>query len=681
MQIILSATLPNASGEGAAKSMDLAQPGSEDSFMVQMDQMLQENQETQSVESSATMEAGKTCSDSSDAISGRTRQSPSQKITDRIQNQTLHSIGSSIYQEEGNSDAIESMPVENEISDAELNQLATAAIPDDCQAEFVCESERPDQLISTSTPLPMYWVDFSTEKLSHSLDVNRQTIDGENEAESTELLIADTPENLSMIDSAADTSSAGFLTAVQELSAAPSSESSEGSTGNFKRLANTDSQKDSGIYADSEGSGTENGKGFANTHPSTNSGVSADMEKADAKSMRQINETDQPKDSGVYTDSEKPEAESMKLFAGGDHSKDSVASAGSAKANTDNLMQQIESDPLRDSAESMNSKESANLKETAIFETIRQKPLPIKEEVVLKDSFESKLQQTQSDREPTSKSALNTAKDGSDNPELTVSSPDDSISGKNSAHSTVAKKSERIAPAPAVSENTADSLADHNQANHESNARSGSQSRLETGQTSAYGKPQPSRAENWQEIQVMTVSNAAQSSETVAAASIATESSSKYQSRDFIQKLADQIQIQVRDGKEEIRIQLKPDQLGRIEIKAETTLSGVMARITTESAAVKSYLENNLQLLQQTLLDLGLRLDRIQIVAQNGMDAQFSSGYGAHFGQAGTGRHGHESSGETEMSGLITMDSTDEIALDTATRLAMNQNGRFYTVA
>jgi hypothetical protein len=92
-------------------------------------------------------------------------------------------------------------------------------------------------------------------------------------------------------------------------------------------------------------------------------------------------------------------------------------------------------------------------------------------------------------------------------------------------------------------------------------------------------------------------------------------------------------------------------------------------------------LENNLQLLQQTLVDLGLRLDRIQIVAQDGMDAQFSSGYGAHFGQAGTGRNGQNSNAEAEIPGFITMDAADEITLDSATRLALNPNGRFYTVA
>jgi hypothetical protein len=85
--------------------------------------------------------------------------------------------------------------------------------------------------------------------------------------------------------------------------------------------------------------------------------------------------------------------------------------------------------------------------------------------------------------------------------------------------------------------------------------------------------------------------------------------------------------------------------------------------------------------LQQTLVDLGLRIDRIQIVSQDGMDAQLSSGYGTQFGQAGTGRNGQNSNNESETSGSLAMDASDEITVDPAAWLALNPNSRFYTVA
>jgi flagellar hook-length control protein FliK len=484
-----------------------------------------------------------------------------------------------------------------------------------------------------------------------------------------------------MGDGAIHASSAGYLTAVQEVSAAISSELSESGAESLKELAGTDLKMNSGTSAASEKSGAVNLKGFADANASKDSSPSTGSEKADTDNLTRFIETVPSKDSSVYTGSEKPDSGNLKGFADGDPSKDSGVSIGSEGADKDGLKRFMNSDSRSDSGVSMDSEEAYAPKQTAILETVRQNPLPIKEEAAVKDLFDTQLLQTQSNRDPVSKSISNAATDDSDTPEPTASSPDLSASEKNESHSTIAKKSERIVPASAVSVNTAESRTDQNQANHESYSRSAMQSKHETGQTSAHGKPQAMSAENKQEFHITAVSNPVQSSETGAAAFIATESASKYQSRDFIQKLADQIQVQVRDGKEEIRIQLKPDLLGRIEIRAETTLSGVTARITTESAAVKGYLENNLQLLQQTLVDLGLRLDRIQIVAQDGMDAQFSSGYGAHFGQAGTGRNGQNSNAEAEIPGFITMDAADEITLDSATRLALNPNGRFYTVA
>jgi hypothetical protein len=74
-------------------------------------------------------------------------------------------------------------------------------------------------------------------------------------------------------------------------------------------------------------------------------------------------------------------------------------------------------------------------------------------------------------------------------------------------------------------------------------------------------------------------------------------------------------------------------------------------------------------------------MDRIQIVAQDGMDAQFSSGYGAQFGQAGTGRNGRDSESDSETTGSGSIDASDEITVDSVAWLALNPNNRFYTVA
>jgi flagellar hook-length control protein FliK len=259
--------------------------------------------------------------------------------------------------------------------------------------------------------------------------------------------------------------------------------------------------------------------------------------------------------------------------------------------------------------------------------------------------------------------------------------PHTGVSEETSAPGTPAKKSEPVVSAEPVAANLAESRANQNQTNSESFSRSGRQPGSESGQAPTLDKFRTMSIENKPDIQAMALSNPVQSSETSAAAGTPTEFVSKPQSRDFILRLADQIQVLVRAGKEEIRIQLKPELLGRIEITAETTPSGLTARILTESASVKSYLENNLQVLQQTLTDSGLRIDRIQIVAQDGMDAQFSSGYGTQFGQPGTGRDGRNSGAASETAESGSIDASDAITMDTLSWLALNPDNRFYTVA
>jgi len=158
-------------------------------------------------------------------------------------------------------------------------------------------------------------------------------------------------------------------------------------------------------------------------------------------------------------------------------------------------------------------------------------------------------------------------------------------------------------------------------------------------------------------------------------------SASAAQPQEFLFQLADQIRIQLRDGREEIRIQLKPDSLGRLDINVETTVNGVTARIATESSSVKSYLENNLQILQQTLQDQGLRVDRIHIVVQDAFDSRSASGFSAPFGHPGPGQEGREARSHAPSSSSSTLSASEEITIDPITWLALNPNSRFYTVA
>lgn len=148
-------------------------------------------------------------------------------------------------------------------------------------------------------------------------------------------------------------------------------------------------------------------------------------------------------------------------------------------------------------------------------------------------------------------------------------------------------------------------------------------------------------------------------------------------SSDFITQIAERMQIQLRDGKGEIRIQLKPDSLGRLEIAAENTSHGVVARIVAESSTVKTYLEGNLHSLQQALQDQGLRVDRIQVTVQENNGFQSSSGHAGGPGQSGSGNHGKGNGRFTDNP----ENYPDELTVDVAAWIRLNPNSRFYTIA
>jgi flagellar hook-length control protein FliK len=150
--------------------------------------------------------------------------------------------------------------------------------------------------------------------------------------------------------------------------------------------------------------------------------------------------------------------------------------------------------------------------------------------------------------------------------------------------------------------------------------------------------------------------------------------------RDFILQLADQIQVQLRDGKEEIRIHLKPDSLGHLEIRAQSSVNGLVARIAAESSSIKDYLETNLHLLQQSMQDQGLKVDRIQVSVQDNNAFSSFTGFAAQSGHAGTGHHGR-GNGHSGAPGLLGMEQAEELVVDPLTWLALNPNIRFHTIA
>jgi flagellar hook-length control protein FliK len=156
----------------------------------------------------------------------------------------------------------------------------------------------------------------------------------------------------------------------------------------------------------------------------------------------------------------------------------------------------------------------------------------------------------------------------------------------------------------------------------------------------------------------------------------ATPPTSQAPQADLIQQLANRIHAQYDAGGGGLRIQLRPANLGRVEISAEPGAAGVVARIVTESPAVKQYLEGNLHVLEQALSDQGLRVDRLDVVAQS-FDFRQSMGQ-----QNQTGGSGHpDRSGSSSAHGAVRDSGSVEITADPAVLTVLGPNSTFHTVA
>ena len=149
------------------------------------------------------------------------------------------------------------------------------------------------------------------------------------------------------------------------------------------------------------------------------------------------------------------------------------------------------------------------------------------------------------------------------------------------------------------------------------------------------------------------------------------------QDQEFIIELAGRIQAQIRGGREMIRIQLHPEELGRLEIRAESGRNGIIARIAAETTDVKKLLENNIQNLQQMLESRGLKIDRLHIVVEENAYAAFADA--GRYGHAGTGQRNPDISefSNSARSGIELLQEEDADDLSTE---AEQRGVGFYTV-
>jgi len=73
----------------------------------------------------------------------------------------------------------------------------------------------------------------------------------------------------------------------------------------------------------------------------------------------------------------------------------------------------------------------------------------------------------------------------------------------------------------------------------------------------------------------------------------------------------------------EIRVQLKPDQLGSIKISVEVNNDVVSTRMQVENEKVKHIIENNVQMLKSALEESGIKVEKFEVTVDQGRDDFF----------------------------------------------------------
>ncbi len=79
------------------------------------------------------------------------------------------------------------------------------------------------------------------------------------------------------------------------------------------------------------------------------------------------------------------------------------------------------------------------------------------------------------------------------------------------------------------------------------------------------------------------------------------------------EQIIEKVGFNIKNGKKEITIKLKPESLGRISMKISTDNQQVMVKVIAEHSHVKELIENNLNQLKTALNEHGLEVDKFDV--------------------------------------------------------------------
>ncbi|MBM7867111.1 hypothetical protein GTO89_10530 [Heliobacterium gestii] len=164
------------------------------------------------------------------------------------------------------------------------------------------------------------------------------------------------------------------------------------------------------------------------------------------------------------------------------------------------------------------------------------------------------------------------------------------------------------------------------------------------------GEESPFRLNEAQGGNSRTTTSAADTVSAATKPALSREASNVMRTEVFRQIVANSELLKKADASE-LRIQLKPEFLGKVNLNLSVENGIVSVRIAAENPQVRQMIESNLNQLKQSLEEQGLRFDRVEVgVGQQGTDSRHSAGDSQ---QSSAGRWGSQKSGQSDESASI----------------------------
>ena len=113
----------------------------------------------------------------------------------------------------------------------------------------------------------------------------------------------------------------------------------------------------------------------------------------------------------------------------------------------------------------------------------------------------------------------------------------------------------------------------------------------------------------------------------------------------IITQLVEKASLKLKNGKTEIKIDLKPEFLGRVRMQISMSNQQVMVKILTQLPVVRDMIENNINLLKVDLQDHGLEIDKFDVFVFDDPDQNRGEHKNTAFLKAG---YGSRNDNETE---------------------------------